>query len=95
MARQSAQRRLTMLMPGWFGVLGIAIAAVGILGLMAYVLAQRTREIGVRMALGATRSRVMASIESVADYWGSCAARPDVASEMTPHVERQPAAPRS
>jgi hypothetical protein len=58
MARQPAQPPSLML--GSFGVLGVVIAAVGILGLMAYVVAQRTREIGVWMALGATRSRVMA-----------------------------------
>jgi putative ABC transport system permease protein len=66
MARQSAQHRLTMLMLGSFGVLGAVIAEIGIFGLMAYVVAQRTREVGVRMALGAIRSRVMAMVMSKA-----------------------------
>src|SRR5262249_24755307 len=57
-----ARRRLSMLILTVFGVIALVLSAVGIYGIIAFWVGQRRREIGIRVALGAGRERILGMI---------------------------------
>jgi ABC-type antimicrobial peptide transport system permease subunit len=60
--RALSQERLTASLLSGLGLLALALAVIGIYGVMSFSVAQRTREIGIRMALGAQAPGVLAMI---------------------------------
>jgi len=68
-SRLNDRSRFNAILLALFAAMGLVLAAIGLFGLMSFLVGQRTREIGVRMALGATPRAITKLILSRAAVW--------------------------
>jgi predicted permease len=68
-ARLNQRARFNAALLAFFALIGLLLASLGVYGVLAFLVSQRVREIGVRMALGATRGRILGWILSYAMSW--------------------------
>lgn len=71
LAEQDRPRRFQTWLIGIFSCLALTLAATSLYGLIAYSVEQRTKEIGIRMALGSTRARIARLVLTQGVVWGS------------------------
>ncbi|HVV46944.1 MAG TPA: ABC transporter permease, partial [Bryobacteraceae bacterium] len=64
LAQSVANRRIYLLLVGAFAVIALLVAASGVYGLISYAVERRTREMGIRIAVGATRTRILSLLVS-------------------------------